>query len=231
MFDNNYNNNKINVNTTIITLYNDSKLLVGAWNDKVSLEITPCSGKDENGMSIYNRENRINTALSPENAVMLYLQVKKRILPLIDENSDIERKVSVVTKARDAKNVIEIARVKENGEFVMKLNIYKNVGPDGKATPTTQVLTYTFINGEYMEDYDMNAGTWNEGKMTGEFMVFYRLLKYALFIMPITTHADRYSKAITDKLNERYNQSPTKPSGDLPGSFMNGYSEDIPFSV
>lgn len=232
MFDNNYNSNKINVNTTIITRYNDSKLTIGGWNDKISLEITPCSGKDENGMNIFNRDARINTALSPENAVVLYYRIKKKIIPLIEAGSDAEKSASVVTKSYESKTVIEVARVKENNDMVMKLNIYKAVGPDGKSTPSTQLLSYTFVNGEYMEDYDINAGTWEEGKFPGEFFMFYKILENSAFIMPITTHADRYSQAISNKLSEKYNQSPTRPSGDIPdGTFTNNYDGELPFTV
>lgn len=231
MFENNNYQNRINVNTTFITWYSsESKLILGGWNDKITIDFIPCTGKDANGLNVYDRDRKLGTALSHENSETLYQQIKERIVPHIINGDDTEINVAVMTKGKDSMNLITVGRKKIDGEMKMQVVFYKNVGGDGKATEATQIMTHTFAETEYMENYDPNTGSGTQGKECSQFRVFAEIIKNHAKLIPMETHSGRYSKAILDSVSARYNNNgPTKPTGSTPGDFMSGI-EELPFS-
>lgn len=234
MFDNNFSNrNQVNTNTTLITWYSsDSKLVIGGWNYKLSIDFVPCTGKDANGFNVYDKDRRLHTALSHENAETLYKKIKEKIVPHIIAEDDVEKSISVMTKGKDSTNLITVARKKTDDGMKMSITFYKGLGPDGKVEPSTQILTYPFAETEYMEDYDCNTGSGTEAKVPSQFYVFAAIIKKHISLIPVETHANRYSEAIVRSLSNKYgNSGPQMPSGAAPADNFMSSMEELPFGV
>lgn len=236
MFENNNRSNSINVNTTIIPWYSSTcRLTIGAWNDKLSLEFTPCTGQDSNGYNTYDKDKKVNTALTFENSCMLSLAIDKTLMPHIEAGDDTETSVSVMTGDKTNPNVIQIAREKtEDGTLGMSITFMKGVGSDGKATDATVINKFWFNSGEYIVDYDCNSGEHVGNIVPAQFLAFRTILMNHIKMLSMGVHATKYSKAIVDRLNERYGSNgPTQPYTAPPNSgFMTGYSmpDELPFS-
>ena len=232
MFDNNNQSNQINVNTTLITWYSDTSMFtIGAWNEKISLKFTPCAGKDANGLNVYNREQTLSTALTLDKATVLFEKINEEIIPLLVEGNTDEKSVSLQLGGKESVNVLTVAREKNaDGDMQLSITFLKGVNPDGKASTSTQIITYVFKDDEYMIDYDNTTGSGTTGKLSGQFKAFVDILKYHVFILPMSAHSSRYSKAVIDKIGKKFNNG---TNASLPtDSFSGGFSamDELPFN-
>lgn len=235
MFDNNNQQNQINVNTTFLSWYSDTCMLtIGAWNDKISLKFTPCTGKDSNGLNVYDKQKALSTGLNLDKASILYNKIKEKIYPLLKEDNTEEKSVSIQLGGKDNVNVLTVSKEKNaDGNLQLSITFLKGVSGNGQANESTQILTYVFKEEELMVDYDSSTGTGITEKESGQFDVFCDILKNRTSILPMTTHASRYSKAISDKLSQKYNNGPSRPSDTSTEGFMSGGfagMDELPFN-
>ena len=110
----NNNQNDVSTNTSIMSFYSElSQLTIGAWNDKINLRFNPATGKDGNGLTQYNRDKKISSALSQVNASALYMEIKEKIMPMIAGEKEKEKKITPSrisqTKRRYQKNSINFS--------------------------------------------------------------------------------------------------------------------------
>lgn len=228
MFGNNNRNEQINTNTTFTPMYSSlSMLTIGAWNDKISLKFVPCTGKDDNGLNTYDRDKRVSTAISQENAAILYEKVKTEILPHLTAKDDVEKNVGVPIGDRESQNVLVIARKKDDeGNMRMYLTFYKGIGADGKSTSATTEVGYLFSQGSDVVDFDPVTGSGTEEIMDAQFMNFYGILKNHSDILPLAAHGIQHRENVAKKYSGNNFGGPSlpqQPSGNQSGGFM-----DIP---
>lgn len=235
MFENNNRQNQVNTNTTLVSWYsNESKLVISAWNEKLSLKFTPCTGKTPDGLNIFDREKEITTSLTPEKALTLYQAIEEVIMPHVAASDNDEVNVMVSMGTYEAPNALVIER-KKNADDKMSVFItfLKGLNPDGKGGDGTKIVSYEFKSVEYMSNYDFMAGT-GDTKSTqyGQFSVFVEMLKNIIELLPMGYHSEKHSKAISKMYSNRYgnqNNGSSNPGSDF-GSFMSGGGmEELPF--
>lgn len=234
MFENNNKQNQVNTNTTLVSWYsNEAKLVIGAWNEKLSLKFTPCTGKTPDGLNIFDREKEIVTSLTPEKALTLYRAIEEVIMPHIVAGDSEEVNVMVSMGTSEAPNALVIER-KKNSED--KLSIFitflKGLNPDGKGGDATKIVSYECKDVEYMTNYDFMTGSGDTKSMQyGQFSVFVEMIRNVIKLLPMEYHSEKHSKAISKMYSSRYgNQSAggSSSASDF-GNFMSGGMEELPF--
>lgn len=236
--NNNNTNDAVSTNTTIITLYSDiSSLTIGAWNEKINLKFNPAVGKDGNGLTQYDRENRKSTAISQVNATTLLEQINKKIMPMLHGEKEKEpTTVGILIGNPSSRNSIILEyKPSETGEYVFYLTFLQNVGADGTSTPSGKI-SYAFNTTDVAESYDSNldALVIDENKEQGEFLLFVNILKRHGDILPMISHSMRYSREIGKKYannnSNGYNNMNNQMNGNY-GMSNNGFDmgEGLPF--
>ena len=229
MFENNsgnYNNdNKISVNTTIFTSYgHDSLLVLGCWNDKVSIRIANSVGLDANGRTQYMRDTALVTSLSIENTSLLTALIEDKIFPAIKE----EKEASITIKiAENSGNEKLFTVYTKDGEVKV---IIRQPGAEN-------AYTHTFPSKTYFDDLELNPNA-PEKKAPATFMAIYDRLKAFVLAGGLVSHGIKHSDAIRQRLannynNRNYNQNNANqaPSYSAPTTTFNGdAAEFLPFN-
>lgn len=227
MFNNN-SNNQINTNTNFLSWYSgESKLVIGAWNEKLSIRFNMASGKNDDGLNIFDREKEITTSLTLEKGLTLLKLIQDEVLPSTED----EVNVMISTGSNDSPNAVVVGKKKGDEAPVYYITFLKGLNPDGKAGDGTKVMTYDFVNVDNMKNYDYNAGTGETGVVPGQFMAFVKLLESFVMALPISYHGEKHSKNIASKYsNSGSFNGPTRGSGSSDG-FGFSDADELPFSV
>ena len=105
----NNNSNEVSTNTTVNSFYSNlSQLTIGAWNDKINVRFNPSIGKDGNGLTQYDRDKKLNTAIAQANAVSLIKMIDDKIIPVISSEEKEEISVSISMGNNTSKNVLTV---------------------------------------------------------------------------------------------------------------------------
>lgn len=241
MFNGNQNNNRtVNTNTTFLTWYgSDVKLVIGAWNEKLSLKFTPSSGKNDNGLTMYDRENELITSLTAEKALVFKDAIAKIVLPHIEANDDEEVSATVSLGESETPNALILERKKDSeGTMSLYLTFLKGLNPDGKAGDGTKIISYRFTTIDYMSGYDYTTGSGDQASASGQFDVFMSFLEKVSDLFPVAYHAEKHSKALSKFYADRYGNGNNNSNGGYSSgpsysnngafdSFLEG--EELPF--
>lgn len=225
------NSNQVNTNTGFVLWYSTQAMLqIGAWNDKLSLKFTPSAGQDEQGLTIWNKEGKQQTALTIDNCVALFERCKVKILPHIEAGDDEEVSVGVAVGDTNAKGVVLIERKSVDGKMKMFLTFIKNIGADGTANSGSSVVSYDFKQTECLDDYDYTKGTYTDVIEEGNFKGFLKLIENPSEWLPLAAHGIKHNDALKAKYS----------GGGSSGGFMNNsgndnfgggnFGEELPFS-
>jgi hypothetical protein len=180
MLNNGQNNSKetMSINTKSIQLMNrdgfmPSTLVLGYWNDLLSIKIHPPLEKSkQTDTRYYNYEEKINTALTVDKAQVLVTQIERLLMPAI--RNDEEKNVAVIV-SKDSLVLIGTGK-KLTGSIKPYIALFKGLDPATKRTDN--YLCYEFKSTKFVLDYDYETG---ECETTddniSEFLLFYTLLK------------------------------------------------------
>lgn len=225
----NNNQNDVSTNTSIMPFYSElSQLTIGAWNDKINLRFNPATGKDGNGLTQYNRDKKISSALSQVNASALYMEIKEKIMPMIAGEKEKEKKVvSVSMGSATSKNILSVEyKEDENSEYRVYLTLNKGVTDQGIADGENSI-SYLFNQTEVMENYDPTTGSGDVKKLEGEFVLFTGILKKHSDLLPFVSHCMRHSKDISKKYASNYsNNNNYNNNNSAGGGYENGFFND-----
>ena len=235
-------NQRPNVNSSLQSFFGPKMMFtVSLWNDKVSLSWTPAIGQDANGTTRYDRDHRINTALSSVKVGTIVKAYEKHLKKYVDREEELPEGVmkSIGVKIGGNKNTgalpsifsIGVGRHEGSETPVVAIMIAKNVTDMG--TTPENVTIYECNDTPILVDYDPTAGGDTiEEHLCGEIDVFINILKHHIDSYGIIEHARRYNAALFP--NSRNNQGGSQQLPDNPANMgfpANGETEfEFPFN-
>ena len=195
---NNSPNNGFNVRTFGPRFVGEkSQLTTQYWDNKLAITWYPMSGVDERGFKQFNRDARISTTMKANDAIFLYVEAMRRIVPEIEkyERGDTPEVVSIgVLKGTQTRNLWCLEyHPDEQGDFSTYLVIYHNLNENNK---TEQVLVHKFAKREIVSKYDPNTGKAETVMREMDFELFLMVLKSVFETEGPIPHAIQYETAV-----------------------------------
>lgn len=251
MFNNNFNNNQISVNTRYESFASDtSTLTIGGWNKNLSVRITPAVGVDQNGNTMYDRNRSFQTALTKQNAFSLIDQYDKELRPYINGEKEVigTDLISVaVPVGREEKRTIVAIEIEPrpdgDGKFDVYFSCYSSLDQNNRAIEAN-VYRHRFQPNPCIKNYNYQTGSGETGEVLGAFKEFIKILETNVFDIPFAYHAEKYEKAVSQayssaRNNGSYNNNGYQSQGQMPApqqnysapmTTSNGYQTDsLPF--
>jgi hypothetical protein len=218
MFGNQSNNKKeTNVNTRSLSLMNSSAsalqpsvLVLGFWNEMVSLKLHPELPKDKQGEGRkFDYDQQIFTSLTLEKAMVLSKAIQELIVPAVKENKEVFRGVPVGGNSLVGVGVV--AKESEDGVvYTPFLGIYKDLDEEKKIPKS--YLTYTFKTTLIVENFNHTTGSFDVTEDLTELYLFEGIL---LSSIEHLSHASTHSMRVVDRfyrdqLNNRIDEIGSK---------------------
>jgi hypothetical protein len=215
------NNGKesISVNTRGIQLYNEygfmpATLVMGLWNDFLTLKIHPTlEGSRKEQGRVYDYEKYVNGTLSTDKALTLLNNIKKEILPAIENKEN--KSVAVVVNKN---SLIQVGvKVKED-KTAIYVGIFKEVNNDTKKTES--FYCYEFGSNVVVSDFNNEDGKF---QVTDD-----KLSEFNVFCTVLEEYVRAQTKAFvhTYRTVERFYKDSVKSDlGSIKGKL--GISQDI----
>lgn len=202
---NNYNSNRpidgLSVNTQFMMDYCDTaKITLSGWNDKVSIRLNRASGKNADGLTMYNEQDYFNTALTKDAIEALIDGIDNVIIPAIKENKN--GSIAVQTSSNEnGSNVIEIlVAPNDKNTYSVFLNAHKY----GQAGPI-DTFTHEFRQKSYLRDFNPMTNQGDNVIVQVKFMQFVQVLRTSLIPVAVTAHGEKYRARIAEAYNANRN--------------------------
>ena len=232
-------NQRTNVNTTLQSFFGkDVMFTIALWNDKVSLSWTPALGQDANGTTRYDRDHRINTALSAKKVKSLvekYDEILKKYMDGTEELPESGKSIAVWVGGNRNNGILPglfIITLKKSSDTlrpVVLLSIAKNVS-EMETTPEN-IITYTCQDTPVVVDYDpTNGGTPIEESVPAEFDIFMDILRHHIDTFGLTIHSKKYVDAMFPGRNTQNNQKFENPANNGFDPSIVGNEYELPFN-
>lgn len=199
---NNYNSNRpmdgLSVNTQFMQDYCDTaRIVVSGWNDKVSIRMNRASGKNADGVTMYNEQDYFTTALTKDAIEALLEGIDNEIIPAIKENRS-NVAIAVQTSANEnGSNVIEVL-VADNDKN--QLCVFLNAHKYGSAGPI-DTFNHEFRQKSYLKDFNPMTNSGTNIAVQSKFMMFVQVLRTALVPVAVTAHGEKYRAKIAEAYN------------------------------
>ena len=196
---NNYNSNRpldgLNVNTQFMQDFCDTaKINISGWNDKVSIRLNRASGKNADGLTMYNEQDYFNTALTKDAIEALIDGIDNTIIPAIEDYKPNTSIAVQTSSTENGTNVIEIlVATNEKNQICVFLNAHK-YGPAGPI----DTFTHEFRQKSYLRDFNPMTNEGSEVAVQTKFMQFVAVLKAALVPVAVTAHGEKYRARIAE---------------------------------
>lgn len=210
--NNNQNNrNKNNTNTRSHQFYMDvdnrntpTTLVMGYWNTMTTFKIHPALEVSQRNQSqMYNYDENISTAVTPEKTLALYNAIKRSVLPAIEEGK--EKSVAITVGGGLTLVVVGVKKFEDTDN---EMDAYLSIIKVGQDLIAKESLTYVFNSLSIIEDYEPTAGHYDiEHDPFSEFKLFIEFLKDSVSALSMgDAHAirtvDRYYRTqIREALN------------------------------
>lgn len=235
MFNNNFGGgqNQINVSTRFKTSASDTSLLaIGAWNNNISLRVTPSVGVDANGQSMYDKNRGFQTALTQENARALYEKYKEEILPLIERREFTKRNVAVPVGKDDKRTMVAIEMEPVDDGYDMYLTFYTILTPQNTAMESN-IFRHRFKKTQAVTNYDYLTGNCEQTCFVeSDFQNFITILEGVGNILPVAAHGVRYENAVSALYsNNRNNSGQSQGTGWNAQSSSGSYASQMQASM
>ena len=205
------NNNGFNVRSQGPRFVGEnSQIALQFWDNKLTVTYYPLQGIDDRGFKTFNRDARVSTTMKGSDALLLFNEAKRTILPEIEKtvNGEEASEVSCGTmKGTTSKNLWMLEYKKdEEGKFATYLNIYFNIGQDNKPA---QVFSHKFAKREVATGYDPGTGDGSSVEREMDFELFMRVLKGVAEIEGPIPHGVAYANAVRSSRsqNSGYNNN------------------------
>lgn len=219
-FPNQNNQQKeVHVNTRGIQMFNvngfePSTLIIGMWNQLVSLKIHPAKEKSQQTKSsVYDYDKAINIILDNKTADALGDIILDDLIPAVNDCREFTRAVTV---GSNSAVVVSSGVKRSGGKPIPYMAIARNIKP-GTLLPE-EMLSYTFNAAYILNNYDGLPGN-NEFDIKtcqlpiqSELKLFGRVLKYmATALIGAEYHAGRnINKRYDDNVFQFYKQLAAK---------------------
>lgn len=179
-----------------------STLLVGYWNEMISLKMHPALPREKQTQSsVFDYNQAISTSLTIDKAMILLKKIDEVILPAIYEG-----RVASTAVLIGLNNLVQIGSGLK-GEVRPFVAIHKGLDADSKIP--TESIYYEFVNSNdqslsTIDNFDPETGSYeSSATVHAEFFVFRELLLESIRgLMMVSAHADRYvNKYYKDKVS------------------------------
>lgn len=205
----------VNVNTRGVQFYNKeseepSTLVLGFWNERLSLKIHPAKPDTKTESSTtYDYDNGLATALNDEKAYMLMRGIEETILPSLKEG--VSKTIGVVV---NGSSVVAVGSGHDGKTpFV---SIYREVDPTTYKPKDS--MTYYFRKSDFLKDYTATSGEFNITELNDvEISLFLEFMKsYVAGNSNSVLHTVRFAdKYFRDKLMNNFVEIGNKVGVDL----------------
>lgn len=224
------NGNGVNVNTKLYDSYSDTcHLVVGGWNNSLSVKFHPFKGVDANGLRQYatDKSEVIVTSLNGDNTTTLKKAIDDEIRPAINDKKSAS--VSILVSSDENKKAITISTDGTKVYISVAINVTEN-----NTTTPNNILTHEFNTKEYITSYDPNTGSGEKVLVNSDFENFYKKLDSVQAYAGAISHSIKYSDAIRNSYNKNgFNNQ--QPQGNFnnynaPVSTGTDMSDFLPFN-
>ena len=224
----------VNVNTNFYNSFSDTaQIIVGGWNQQLSIKVKPCVGKDANGVRQFaeDRSQILSTSITPDNALTLIEGFEKQVLPAIRGEKP-SGSASIVMGNAESRKILTVGY--ENGNAY--LSIATNLDNVGKAGSE---IKHIFNKRSYLVDYIPEQGNANECFYEADLFNFMEKIKGAQNLIPMTAHSIKYNEASraayngNNNGNANVNYQPRQPEAtgySAPMSSVDGFGDFTPFT-
>ena len=223
-------NNQVNVTTRLYNSYSDTAALnVSAWNEQISLKLSPFRGKSPEGIRLYSQDNNecIQTALTMDNVSALLEGISNTIIPSLKEKTP--GVVAVMVGTMTNKKIVSIDT---NGTDV-ELTIYVGVDEENKAQEGNSI-SHRFNKKEWISGYNPANGSGEIHESNADFTAFTKKLEEVYKLSSGVIHAlkkqEAYKNSYSGSNNKNYNN--TSKSGyhaPIANAGTSNMSDFIPF--
>lgn len=223
-------NNQVNVTTRLYNSYSDTAALnVSAWNEQISLKLSPFRGKSPEGIRLYSQDNNecIQTALTMDNVSALLEGINNFIIPSLKDKTPGVVAVMVGTMANK-----KIVSIDTNGTDV-ELTIYVGVDDENKAQEGNSIA-HRFNKKEWISGYNPVNGSGEIHESNADFTAFTKKLEEVYKLSSGVIHAlkkqEAYKNSYSGSNNKNYNS--TSNSGyqaPIANAGTSNMSDFIPF--
>lgn len=204
---NNNQEGKANVNTRAKQFMNKdgfypSTLLVGYWNEMISLKMHPALPREKQTQtSVFDYNQAVSTSLTIDKAMILLKKIDDVILPAIYDG-----KITSTAVLIGLNNLVQIGSGIKGG---IRPFIAIHKGLDNNSKIPTESIYYEFVNSNdqslsTIDNFDPETGSYeNSNTVHVEFFVFRELLLESIRgLMMVSAHTDRYvNKYYKDKVS------------------------------
>jgi hypothetical protein len=227
---NNGFNNQVNVTTRLYNSYSDTAALnVSAWNEQISIRLSPFRGKSPEGIRLYSQDNNecIQTALTMDNVSALLEGINDTIIPSLEDKTPGVVAVMVGTMANK-----KIVAIDTDGTDV-ELTIYVGVDEENKAQEGNSIA-HKFNKKEWISGYNPANGSGEIHESNADFTAFTKKLEEVYKLSSGVIHAlkkqEAYKNSYSGSNNKNYNN--TSNSGyqaSVANAGTSNMSDFIPF--
>jgi hypothetical protein len=190
-----------NVNTTLHTFYNNVSPMsfsVALWNDKISLSWIPALGVDANGLTKYDWQHRVNSALSVVKCAALVKKYNEKLKQYVEGDETIPeggKSIGVLVGGNQKTGVapgafVITAYTTEDGKKAVAASLVRNV--NGQQS----VMTFEFGSTQVLIDYDPTNGEQMVSEDVNDFGVFLRLIDSYALMVGMVNHEGRFQAAL-----------------------------------
>jgi len=245
---NQMNRNDVSVNTNLKTSNSDtSSLNIQAWNQNISLRISPATGVDANGVTQYEKTRRGNASLSMEGAAALLDAFKRIILPTYDQviKGEIpcpdELSVCVETGRSPKKNLVFL-KIKNPSDGSNVPDAYVEIHQavtDENIADGGNIFTHKFPKRKVFINMNTMTGVGTPTYANSDLNIFLNILGDTNLLLPFSEHVSKYTKERA-KLGGGNTQGNTGFNPGFGGNNFNqpspaysmfgGTAEEIPFN-
>lgn len=169
-FTNNSKQNKININTVGLQLYNadssfsPSTISLSLWNKAVVVAINPAKPEAERtASSVYDYEKKTQLVLDPESMITLSNIIDKDILPAI-ENDEFTSVNKGITVGKDSAITVNVA--KKDDKDIVYIAIYKGIDSSYNAK---EKAYFVFKDTTILSNYTGNSEDNDNMKITSKY--------------------------------------------------------------
>ena len=223
-------NNQVNVTTRLYNSYSDTASLnVSAWNEQISLKLSPFRGKSPEGIRLYSQDNNecIQTALTMDNVSALLEGINNFIIPSLKDKTPGVVAVMVGTMANK-----KIVSIDTNGTDV-ELTIYVGVDEENKAQEGNSIA-HRFNKKEWISGYNPVNGSGEIHESNADFTAFTKKLEEVYKLSSGVIHAlkkqEAYKNSYSGSNNKNYNNtSNSSYQAPIANAGTSNMSDFIPF--
>lgn len=179
-----------------------STLLVGYWNEMISLKMHPALPKEKQTQSsVFDYQQAISTSLTIDKAMILLKKIEDVIIPAIYEGKVVSTAILI-----GLNNLVQVGSGVK-GELKPFIAIHK--GLDANTKIPAESIYYEFVTSDdqslaTIDNYNPETGAYETSTTVhAEFFVFRELLLESIRgLMMVSAHADRYvNKYYRDKVS------------------------------